>query len=117
MAFLVGQGLQTVVDDLVEDGLRPRGGAAILLQDKGCHTLFQRTKAVSIPLAICPALVLFFSEKFLRYTKLWGYCVDLDIEPQFRPLRFNYVYVGSVDGSDAAQGRLPIWHHLVWYDS
>ena len=78
--------LEVVADDPVENGLRSGGGMAILLEDHGRRPFLQRLKVVAISLAICPAFICFvFFEKFLGYAKLWGHCVDLDIEPQSDP--------------------------------
>ena len=63
---------------------------------------------------MCLAFGLFFSEKFLGYIEFWTYRVDLDVQPQLRPLGLNDVDVSSVDGSDTARGRLAISHDLIW---
>ena len=39
--------------------------------------------------------------------------MDLDVQPKFLPVGFNDVHIGSVDGSDAARGRLCVGHDLV----
>ena len=75
--------LEAVMDDLVEDGLRPGGGSAILFEDQRCHALVQRLEVIALSLAIGPAFGLLFSEKFLGYAELWGHRVDLDIQPMF----------------------------------
>ena len=55
-----------VVDDPVENGLHPGGGAAILLEDHECHPLLQRLKVVAISLAGL------FTGGIYRISKKWS---------------------------------------------
>ena len=102
-----------MINDSVKDGLCPGGSSANLFQDHWGHSPVQCLQAVAISLAVCLAFGLLFSEKFLGYIEFWTYSVDFDIQPRFRPLGFNDVYVCSMDESDTARGKLAVSHDLI----
>ena len=102
-----------MVDDAVENGLGPGGRPAKLFQHHRCHASIQCLEVVAVPLAICPTLRHFFSEKLSGNREIWPDSVNLDVQPQFRPLRLDDVDIGSVDGAHTARGRLPILSDLI----
>ena len=70
-----------MVDDAVENGLGPGGRPAKLFQHHWCHASLQSLEVITVPLAICPALCHFFSEKFSRNRELWSDSVNFDVQP------------------------------------
>ena len=105
---LSDKGLQSVVDDAVEDGLSPGGCPAKLFKDHRYHASVQGLEVEPISQSICPAFSQLFSEKFLSYNQVWIGRVDLHIQPELGALRFYDVNVSPVDGTHAARGRLSI---------
>ena len=104
-----------MVDDPVEDGLGPGGRSAKLLQHHWRHAPVQSLQIISVALSICPAFGHFFSEKLFSHIEIWIDSVNFHIQPELGALRFNDVDIRSVDGSDTAQGRLPILLNLIGY--
>ena len=56
-----------MVDEPLEDGMCPWGSTAILLKHHRNHASIKLVEVIPMPLAICSALGLFFSEKFARH--------------------------------------------------
>ena len=71
-------------------------------------------EVVAISLSICPAFRHFFSEKFFADVEVNVDGVDLHIQPELGAVGFDEVYISTVDGSDAARGRLAIRLDLIW---
>ena len=105
--------LRAVVYEPLENGMCPWGSATILLEHHRDHALVKVVEVIAMSLAICSALGLFFSEKFTGHRDIGSHRVDADVKPEFGTRGLDDVHVGTVDGSDAAQGRLSVFRGLT----
>ena len=101
-----------MVQESLEQCLRPWGGSSMLFQHDRDHPLVQLVEVKSM-LSICSAFLVFFSEKVPADRLVDVRRVNAHVDPDFRSCWFDDVHICSVKRSYAARGRFAIFLGLT----